>query len=105
MRAARVVLAGFYPPPFAGEPIHVKQLAQLLRERGLDVEVLNLNRHAPPSVEYLSAGGRWTLVRALFGRSDRDSILHLHTNGHNWKSWMMILVAALAARLKGVRAS
>ena len=36
MSAQRVVLAGFYPPPFAGEPIHVKQLAGFLRDRGLD---------------------------------------------------------------------
>lgn len=100
---SRVLLAGFYPPPYAGEPIHVKQLGQFLRAHGLQVDILNLNRHAPPSPDYQSASGRSSIVRSLFGLPDRSSILHLHTNGHNWKSWLMIGVAALAARLKGVK--
>ena len=102
MRANRVVLAGFYPPPFAGEPVHVKQLAQLLRARGLVVEVLNLKRGAHPSSEYRSSKGRGALLWKLFTLADRASILHLHTNGHNRKSWLLILVAALAGRLRGV---
>jgi glycosyltransferase involved in cell wall biosynthesis len=99
-----VVLAGFYPPPFAGEPIHVKQLAAFLRERGLRVEVLNLNRHAPRSHEYVGAPTPWALMRLLVTLPDRASILHLHTNGHNWKSWLMIATAAVTTRLKGARA-
>jgi glycosyltransferase involved in cell wall biosynthesis len=104
MNPTRVILAGFYPPPFAGEPIHVKQLAHFLRDRGLDVHILNLNRHAPSSHEYLSASTPWALTARLFCLPDRASILHLHTNGHSWKSWLMILSAALGARLKRVRA-
>jgi glycogen(starch) synthase len=105
MRAAnRAVLAGFYPPPFAGEPVHVKQLAQLLRERGLVVEILNLNRHARPSPEYHSSTGRWALLWKLFTLAGRNSLLHLHTNGHNRKSWLLILVVSLAARLRGISA-
>ncbi len=103
MSPTRVVLAGFYPPPFAGEPIHVKQLAGFLRQRGLEVEVLNLNRHAPPSHEYVGAPTPWGLMRRLFTLPDRASILHLHTNGHNWKSWLMIATAAMTARLKRTR--
>lgn len=101
MRAKRVVQAGFYPPPFAGEPVHVKQLAQLLRERGLTVQVLNLNRHARPSPDYLSSPRRGALLWKLFTLADRASILHLHTNGHNRKSWLLILIASLAGRLRG----
>jgi glycosyltransferase involved in cell wall biosynthesis len=104
MVRTRVVLAGFYPPPFAGEPIHVKQLARFLRDRGLEVDILNLNRHAPPGHEYRSATKPWGLARLLFVMPDRSSILHLHTNGHNWKSWLMIVTAALATRIKGARA-
>jgi glycosyltransferase involved in cell wall biosynthesis len=104
MRINRAVLAGFYPPPFAGEPVHVKQLAQLLRDRGLVVEILNLNRHARPSPEYHGATGRWTLLWKLFTLADRSAILHLHTNGHSRKSWLMILVASLAARMRGTSA-
>ena len=104
MSGPRVVVAGYYPPPFAGEPIHVKQLAAFLRTRGLDAQVLNLNRHAAPSAEYLWGSTPWKLMRMLFSLSDRQTIVHLHTNGHNWKSWVMILTAALAARLKQTRA-
>ena len=103
MSPARVVLAGFYPPPFAGESIHVKQLADLLRARGLEVVVLNLNRHAGPNSEYLGASTPWGLMRLLVAVPDRGSILHVHTNGHSWKSWLMIATAAMTARLKGVR--
>jgi len=102
MSAKRIVLAGFYPPPFAGEPVHVKQLAQLLRRHGMAVEVLNLNRHARPSPEYHSASRRGALWWKLFTAADRDSILHLHTNGHSRKSWLMILIASLASRLRGI---
>ena len=101
MSAKRIVLAGFYPPPFAGEPVHVKQLAQFLREHGMAVEVLNLNRHARPSPEYHSAARRGTLLWKLFTLADQGSILHLHTNGHSRKSWLMILIASLASRLRG----
>jgi glycosyltransferase involved in cell wall biosynthesis len=101
MKARRAVIAGFYPPPFAGEPVHVKQLVQLLRNHGLPVEVLNLNRHAAPSPEYRSDARRLVLLWRLFTAADRTSILHLHTNGHSRKSWLMILVAGLAARLRG----
>ena len=101
MRVNRVVLAGFYPPPFAGEPVHVKQLARLLRDRGLTVEILNLKRGAQPSSEYQSSGGRGALLWKLFTLADSASILHLHTNGHNRKSWLLILVAGLAGRLRG----
>ncbi len=104
MKAKRVVLAGFYPPPFAGEPVHVMQLAHLLRDNGLSVEILNLNRHANLSPEYHHSGSRLGLLWALFTVADRASILHLHTNGHSRKSWLMILTASLAGRLRGVSA-
>ncbi len=104
MKGKRVVLAGFYPPPFAGEPVHVMQLTHLLRERGLTVEILNLNRHASRSHEYRGSGSRVGLLWKLLTLADRASILHLHTNGHSRKSWLMILISSLAARLRGVTA-
>jgi glycogen(starch) synthase len=102
MNDKRAVLAGFYPPPFAGEPVHVMQLTRLLREHGLTVEILNLNRHADRSREYDSSGSRLGLLWKLLTLADRGSILHLHTNGHSRKSWLMILMASLAGRLRGV---
>jgi glycogen(starch) synthase len=104
MKTKRAVLAGFYPPPFAGEPVHVKQLAELLRQQGMAVRILNLNRHAHPSPSTTNSTGHWVLLWKLFTLADRGSILHLHTNGRSRKSWLMILVASLAARLRGTLA-
>jgi glycogen(starch) synthase len=104
MKGKRVVLAGFYPPPFAGEPVHVMQLAQLLRDHGSSVRILNLNRQAIPSQDYHHSGSRLGLLWRLLTLADRASILHLHTNGHSRKSWLMILVASLAGRFRGVTA-
>jgi glycogen(starch) synthase len=97
----RVLLAGHYPPPFAGESIHVKQLAHLLREKGVEVEILNLRRGAGPSSEYRHTSRLLPFLSMPFRLPQRSTIFHLHTNGHNWKSWVLIFVAALAARLKG----
>lgn len=47
-----VVLAGFYPPPFGGESVHVWKLADRLRSEGLLKRVVNLRRGAPPSPDY-----------------------------------------------------
>jgi len=104
MKGKRVVLAGFYPPPFAGEPVHVMQLAQLLRDHGLSVQILNLNRQARPSQDYRHSGSRLGLLWGLLTLADRTSILHLHTNGHSRKSWLMILAASLAGRFRAVTA-
>jgi glycosyltransferase involved in cell wall biosynthesis len=101
----RVILAGFYPPPLGGEAIHVKQLVRLLRERGMDVEVLNLNRRAEPSTEYRSARSRLGLLMMLVHQPERSALLHLHANGHNWMSWTIIAVIALTVRLKGIVAA
>lgn len=97
----RVVLAGHYPPPFAGVSIHLKQWAHFLSERGVDVEILNLRRGAPPSTDYHHFTGVLTLLHMLLRLPRRSAIFHLHTDGHNWKSWVLIVMAGLAARLKG----
>ncbi len=65
------------------------------------MEILNLNRRAHPSLDYQSSRGRWTLLWKLFTAADRASIQHLHTNGHSRKSWLLMLVAGLAARVRG----
>lgn len=101
MPKRRVVLAGHYPPPFAGVSIHVKQWAHFLSEQEIDVEILNLVRGAAPSAEYRRFTGFLTLLYMLFRLPHHSAIFHLHTDGHNWKSWALILIAGLAARLKG----
>lgn len=102
MRVPRVLMVGYYPPPWGGESIHVKQLTDFVRDRGMQVEVLNLNWRASPAREYRTSGGRCALIRTLFALADGSAIMHLHAVGHNWKSWCVIVAAALAARLRGI---
>jgi glycogen(starch) synthase len=102
VRGPRVLVVGYYPPPWGGESIHVKQLTDLVRERGMDVEVLNLNWRASPSREYRTSAGRCALIGTLFTLPDNSGILHLHAVGHNWKSWSVIVATALATRLRGI---
>lgn len=97
---SRVMLAGHHPPPFGGESVHVKQLAHFLREKGLDVEIFNLQRRALPSSEYRHVTGRLTLLYMLVRLPQRSMIFHLHVTAKAWQSWVWILVAGLAARLK-----
>jgi glycogen synthase len=93
---SHVTLAGFYPPPVGGESLHVKQLAALLRECGVEVDVVNLNRCARPSREYRSAGSRLGRMRMLLGAAGSSSVFHLHAIGHNRLSWGVIAAVALS---------
>ena len=93
---SHVTLAGFYPPPVGGESLHVKQLADLLRECGVEVDVVNLDRSARPSREYRSAGSRLGRMRLLLGAVGASSVFHLHAIGHNRLSWAVIAAVALS---------
>lgn len=96
----RVVVAGYYPPPFGGESVHLLHLASRLRTDGVLKGVVNLRRGAPPSPDYVAGAGPWRLWTALVRLLGPGTLLHLHTNGHSWKSWTMILCAAAALRLR-----
>ena len=103
LEASSLVLAGYYPPPFGGESVHIRELARRLRADGLHVRIVNLRRGAPSSPEYRSISGRFSFVLVLMESLGPRSILHLHSNGHNWKSWLMISVAATVLRLRRAR--
>lgn len=96
-----VVLAGYYPPPMGGESVHVQELARWLRTRGVPVQVLNLRRGAPPSSEYRAIGGLVGFLTALCGSLGPHALLHLHTNGHNRKSCLMVVAAAMILKIRG----
>ena len=102
--AIRVVLAGYYPPPLGGESVHVWDLAARLRARGSLDRVVNLRRGAMPSPEYVLGAGPVRLRASLARLLSCDTVLHLHTNGHNWKSWLLIGTAAAALRRRATPA-
>lgn len=96
--AFQVVLAGFYPPPFGGESVHMSELANRLRAIGMLKKAVNLRRGAASSPEYVNGAGAVRLSSRLVTLLQRGTLLHLHTNGHSWKSWRMILSSALMLR-------
>ena len=98
MAEAKVLLVGPYPPPHGGISVHVETLARRLREGGATCRVLNLDPRAAPSRDYLTLRGGRDLVRVV-RRHVRDGFaVHLHTNGHGLKSWLIVQAVALAAR-------
>ncbi len=95
-----VILVGYYPPPFGGESTHVSQLAQRLRTAHIPTRIINLRRGAPPDPQYERGAGPARLFGILLRTLDPSRLLHMHTNGHSWKSWAMIACAAAGVRLR-----
>ena len=99
-RPGSVVLVGYYPPPLGGESVHVRQLAQRLREAGVHVRVINARRGAPPHPDYRHVSGAIDFVTALRETVVDETVLHFHTNGHSGKSWRLALVVAAFLRAR-----
>jgi glycogen synthase len=98
----RIVLAGFYPPPAGGESIHLRALSLRLRDAGMLKRIVNLRRAAPQSPDYINGAGPVRTFAVLMRLLSGQTLLHLHTNGHSWKSWTMVACAASALRIRGV---
>lgn len=95
----RLLLIGPYPPPHGGISVHLATAHSQLRQRGVHCRVLNVNRLALESDEYIWIRSHLDLALALLRYARYGWTLHLHTNGHNLKSWLMALLCGLAGRL------
>lgn len=99
----KVLLIGDYPPPYGGISVHVQQLADFLRRQGSECVVLDIERGTDPKPGAIRFNGYlgflWTLI--LF--SGRRYVSHIHTNGHNFKSWLAIAVTAWVGFFFGLR--
>ena len=87
----KILLIGPYPPPHGGVSVHVSGIHQQLTAAGVRCEVLNTNR-----IRFGLGFGVLLLRHAWQGWT-----LHLHTNGHNWKSWLLSLGCGLAGQSSG----
>ena len=87
----KILLIGPYPPPHGGVSVHVRGVYQQLIDAGVPVRVLNTDRLRP--------GLGFSIV--LLRRAWQGWTVHLHTNGHNWKSWVLALGCGLAGRSGG----
>ncbi len=95
----KLLLIGPYPPPHGGISVHVAEAKRQLDQAGVCCRVLNLRRSAPESEQYICIRSSVELLPVLLFYARRGWTLHLHTNGHNWKSWLMALACGLVGQL------
>jgi glycosyltransferase involved in cell wall biosynthesis len=86
----RALLVGALPPPAGGVATHCRELARALDSHGVAAEIIDPRRHGPDGRD-----GRPRLLARLVLAHLRRDLLHVHTNGHNWRSWRL---AELCAR-------
>jgi len=92
----KILLVGPYPPPHGGVSVHVLELRRQLQLSEIDCQVVNVDPRAPASDNFISIRGGADLFRTLLDFARKGWILHVHTNGHNRKSWLVALTAGLA---------
>jgi glycosyltransferase involved in cell wall biosynthesis len=95
----KVLFVGPYPPPHGGISVHVSSAHARMKRAGLQSSVLNIDPRAPESDAYIKISGSLDFLCKLFRHVCDDWTLHVHTNGHNWKSWAITLVCGIAAQL------
>jgi glycosyltransferase involved in cell wall biosynthesis len=95
----KVLQIGPFPPPHGGVSVHVYQVRRQLLQSGIACRVVNVDPRAPRSGEYISIRSGVGLFFTLFRHARRGWLLHVQTNGHNHKSWLVALTAGLAGRL------
>jgi glycosyltransferase involved in cell wall biosynthesis len=85
------LLVGPYPPPHGGISVHLSGLHRQLTMSGAPCAVLDPHRCA----------GTLRFVRTLLGYASEGWTIHLHTNGHNAKSWLLALLCSFAEKING----
>jgi glycogen(starch) synthase len=86
----KILLVGAYPPPHGGISVHVSGIHRRLVEAGVPCRVLDTKDVRS-----------WSFNLALFLYSLQGWTLHLHTNGHNWKSWLLALWCGIVGQSSG----
>jgi glycogen synthase len=87
----KILLIGEFPPPYGGISVHVSGLHKELTAAGIPSRVLDITRVRQP-VKFGAA-----LLHAVW----QGWTPHLHTNGHNPKSWLVALACGLAGKARG----
>jgi len=87
----KILLIGPYPPPHGGVSVHVSGIHLQLIAAGIPCRVLETGR------DRLGLGFGLVLLR----HACQGWTLHLHTNGHNLKSWLVALGCGLAGLSSG----
>jgi glycosyltransferase involved in cell wall biosynthesis len=101
----RVLVVGDYPPPYGGLSVQIAALrSRLAALSDTTVAVLDIGeRRAERRTECAGARGPAHFAATLLRHARRGFALHLHTNGHNRKSWLAAAVTAAAGAANGRR--
>lgn len=100
----RILLVGAYPPPYGGLSVQLAALrARLAAMPDVDVRVLDIgDRRHERRAERIGVGGPVDFLAKVHAHVRRGYTVHLHTNGHNAKSWLTVLVCAAVAGRRAV---
>jgi glycosyltransferase involved in cell wall biosynthesis len=90
----KLLLIGDYPPPYGGISVHVQQLSDFVRRQGASCSVLDIEPGSDPKPGAIRVTGAFGFLSTLILFSWRGYVSHIHTNGHNFKSWLAIAVTA-----------
>lgn len=102
----RILLVGDYPPPYGGLSVQVASLGHQLAARAdTDVQVLDIGaRRRETRSGCLPVRGPVGLAATVLSHVRRGFTPHVHTNGHNRKSWLVTLGCTALAAAGGRRA-
>jgi glycogen(starch) synthase len=95
----KLLLVGPYPPPHGGVSVHVAEMQRHANSQGIPCRVLNTDRSAEPSPKYLPVRRASGFLFNLIQHARRGWTIHVHTNGHNVKSWLVALAGGMAGLL------
>lgn len=103
MARAKVLLVGDYPPPYGGVSVQVWVLRRRLSAMpGVVCRVLDIGkaRHERRA-ECIPVRNPVDFIGKLLAHAAQQYVIHLHTNGHNVKSWLVSIACAIAGMLNG----
>jgi glycosyltransferase involved in cell wall biosynthesis len=92
----KLLLVGPYPPPHGGVSVHIAGLKERAVREGIQCRVLNSDRSAPASGNYIRPQSNVDFIVTLVRHSFDGWTIHVHTNGHNTRSWLVALACAFA---------
>jgi len=95
----KLLLVGPYPPPHGGVSVHIAEMKRRAASLGIPCRVLNTDRNAELSPHYIPVRRAGGFLFSLVKHALRGWTIHIHTNGHNVRSWLVALAGGLAGRL------
>lgn len=97
----KILLVGDYPPPYGGVSVQVAVLHRRLSALpGVTCRALDIGKsRSLERRECIPARHPPDLAAKLLRHAANGYTIHLHTNGHNRKSWLMSLACAAAGCL------